>query len=222
MIISAFRKAFAQVPEPAFRKVLVRSLILTGGLFIGLLYLFGWITDGLVVSEYRWLNMIAEWGSFAAVFIVLLILFPAVSALFISLFLDDIAAAVETRFYPDDSPGTPANLGVTLLMAGQFTLILLGLNLLALPLYIILFFTSLSFFLYYGLNGYLLSREYFELVAVRHYTPKEIKAIRLENRQPLFFVGVIIAFLLSIPILNLLAPIVATAAMVHVLKHLEQ
>jgi CysZ protein len=72
------------------------------------------------------------------------------------------------------------------------------------------------------LNGYLLSREYFELVAVRHFGPKEIKAIRLENRRTLFFTGVIIAFLLSIPILNLLAPIVATAAMVHVLKHLEQ
>jgi CysZ protein len=222
MIFSAFRKAFAQLPEPAFRKVLVRSLILTGGLFVGLLFLFGWATDNLIVSEYGWLNMIAEWGSFAAVFLVLLILFPAISALFISFFLDDIAEAVEARFYPHDRLGRSANLGVTLIMAGQFTLVMLVLNLLALPLYLILFFTSLSFFLYYGLNGYLLSREYFELVAVRHYDAKDIKAIRLENRRTLFFTGVIIAFLLSIPILNLLAPIVATAAMVHVLKHLEQ
>jgi len=223
MLITSFQRALSQLPEPAFRKVLLRSLLLTGGLFIALLVGFGWLVDDLVVSTYSWLNTLAELGSFAAFFVVLLILFPAVSALFISFYLDDIAAAVEARYYPHDKTGSSARLSTTLWMAAQFGAILIVLNLLALPFYLLfLIFAPISMIIYYSLNGYLLSREYFELVAIRHHEAAAVKIMRKSHRRELFLCGVVIAFLLSVPIVNLIAPIFATAFMVHVLKHLEQ
>ncbi len=223
MLISSFQMALSQLPEPAFRKVLVRSLLLTGGLFVGLMVMFGWLVGDLFIFDYDWLNTLAELGSFAIFFLVLLILFPAISALFISFYLDDIAEAVEQRFYPGDKPGRSAKLSVSLWMAAQFAAVLIVLNLIALPFYLLfLIFAPISMILYYSLNGYLLSREYFELVAIRHHDASDVKDLRKSNRRDLFLCGVVIAFLLSIPIVNLVAPIIATAAMVHVLKHLEQ
>jgi CysZ protein len=70
-------------------------------------------------------------------------------------------------------------------------------------------------FVFYAVNGYLLGREYFELVALRRADIAEVRALRDVYRGRLFVAGVIIAVLLTVPLVNLLAPIVGTAAMVH-------
>ena len=46
----------------------------------------------------------------------------------------------------------------------------------------------------------------------------EAKALRKARRGPLFLTGVLIALLLTVPVVNLLAPIIATAAMVHLFE----
>jgi len=63
-----------------------------------------------------------------------------------------------------------------------------------------------------------LSREYFELVALRRLTTQDANAMRLRWRAPLFFAGAGFAFMLTVPILNLIAPILATAATVHLFE----
>ena len=72
------------------------------------------------------------------------------------------------------------------------------------------------------MNGYLLSREYFELVALRRIGPVEARALRKAHRGRLFVAGVIITLLLTVPGVNLLAPVVATAAMVHLFEDCRQ
>jgi uncharacterized protein involved in cysteine biosynthesis len=67
-------------------------------------------------------------------------------------------------------------------------------------------------------NGYLLSREYFELVALRHMGLTEAKALRKKNAFQLFLTGVLVAFMLTVPMVNLLAPIIATGMMVHLFE----
>ena len=76
----------------------------------------------------------------------------------------------------------------------------------------------LYFLLFYCVNGYLLSREYFELVCQRHMAPADIRKARKGAGGRLMLVGIVIAFLLTIPVVNFLAPLIATAAMVHVYK----
>jgi CysZ protein len=229
VITSAFSRAFRQLPDPKFRSVLLRGLAMTIGVFVvlyfpadyGITYLeaaaetaandsLGWFL-GSIVGFLAW---IAGWGTFI---IVLYVLFPAIASFFIALFLDDIAEAVEKRYYPTDPPGQSADLLPSLAVAFRFTLVLIGLNLLLL---VFLLLGPIYPLVYYVVNGYLLSREYFELVSLRHNDPKTIRTVRRTGGMRLLLAGVIIAFLMTIPLVNLITPLVATAVMVHMFKTL--
>lgn len=217
-MFTPFAKAFQQLPEPAFRSVLFKSLALTVAVLLGAWFGAQYLVQAYTSFESEWLQTFAEWAGFAIFLVALSVLFPAIATLFISLFLDDIADAVERRHYPQDPTGKAAPLVASLLLSMRFVLVMLVLNILALPLYLI---PAINLFVFYGLNGYLLSREYFELVSIRHMPVSDVRALRRAHRGRLFLVGVVIAFLMTVPIVNLIAPIVATAAMVHVYKTLS-
>ena len=72
--------------------------------------------------------------------------------------------------------------------------------------------------LFYLLNGYLFGREYFELVAVRRLDREEMKRLWLSRKRQFMLAGVVITFLFSVPIVNLIAPVVGTAFMVHLFQ----
>ena len=104
-----------------------------------------------------------------------------------------------------------------------FIAISLALNILALPLYLLLLFLPpFNLFVFYLLNGYLLGREYFEIVAVRRLDMATAKLLRRTYRGRVFMTGVVIALLLTVPLVNLITPIVATAFMLHVFEGLRR
>jgi uncharacterized protein involved in cysteine biosynthesis len=92
------------------------------------------------------------------------------------------------------------------------------LNLLALPLYV--FMPGLNFFVFLGLNGYLFGRQYFEVVALRRLDMAATRAVRHRFGVRIFAGGVVIAGLFAMPFVNLLAPVIATAFMVHLCARL--
>jgi CysZ protein len=165
-----------------------------------------------------WIDGIIELLSGALVVVILILLLMPVSALFAGLFLEEVAAAVEEQHYPGDVVGRDQPFFQGLWIALKFTTVLILLNLAALPLY---FIPVVNIFVYWGLNGYLLGREYFELVALRHREVEATRTLRRQNRGRVFASGVAAAALASIPILNLLTPFFATALMVHVHKQVE-
>lgn len=191
---------------------------MTVAVFVALYFAADYGISSIQVAEdswLYWLTQLAAWGTFILAGFVL---FPAVASFFIALFLDDIADAVERRHYPADPPGKSANLGPSLAVAFRFSLALIALNIL------LLFFLLLGPIyplVYYLVNGYLLSREYFELVSLRHNDPKTIRTVRKTGGLRLLMAGIAIAFLMTIPLLNLVMPLVATAVMVHFFKTLS-
>src|SRR5260370_19728870 len=94
------------------------------------------------------------------------------------------------------------------------------LNLLALPLYLI--FPGINLFLFLALNGYLLGRGYFEVIALRRLDAAAAKAVRTRFAGRVFLGGVVIAGLFALPLVNLVAPVIATAFMVHVFEALPR
>jgi CysZ protein len=92
-------------------------------------------------------------------------------------------------------------------------------NILALFLLLIPGVNLIAFYL--G-NGYLLGREYFELAAMRHMPAAEAKQLRKANRVTVLLCGLIIAGIASVPILNLITPLFATAFMVRIYKRLAR
>ena len=216
-MIAAFAKAVQQLFDPTFRRVLWRAIGLSLIVFAALL--FGLSQAMEMLPSFDW--ALLDWVAKAAVWLggigLTVLFFPAVATLFIAIYLDDIAQAVERRHYPDDPPGQAVPLGRSIVLSIRFALLVIALNILVLPLY--LFIVSLPL-IFYSLNGYLLGREYFELVARRHVDESTVQQMRKLHGFRVFIAGVVSAVLLTVPLVNLLAPIVATAAMVHLFKRL--
>lgn len=222
MIAGALRQAVAQLPDTSFRQVLVRSLLISIAVF-ALLAAALWLGLMLIPDGgHTWIDWLVGFASGIGFFVLMLLLFPAVMTAAIGLFLDDIADAVERRWYPQEAPGRALALWPALWGSLRFLGVVLLVNLLLLPVYaILLFFPPLLYGLSLLVNGWLVSREYFEQVAWRYMSHAEATQMRRRYRGDLWLCGVVIVLLLTIPLVNFLVPIVATAFMVHVYKRLR-
>jgi uncharacterized protein involved in cysteine biosynthesis len=235
-MFAALAKAFGQLSDPAFRRVLVRSVLAALVVFVavwvaawfGLSWageaLSGWLAaqepGGFWVEVVGWVFGAA---GVMGVLIASFFLFPGVMLVALTLMLDDIAQAVERRHYPELPPARAQPLGEAVLAALAFAVVMLLLNLLALPFYLLLLFVPpLNLFVFYLLNGYLLGREYFELVAARRFDAAGVRRLRRKYRGRVMLAGVVIAFLLTVPIVNLVTPIVAAGFMLHVFERLRR
>jgi uncharacterized protein involved in cysteine biosynthesis len=235
-MFSALAKAFGQLSDPAFRRVLVRSVLAALVVFIavwiaawfGLSWvgeaLSGWVAEqepgGFWVEVFDWVFGAA---GVVGVLVASFFLFPGVMVVALTFMLDDIAEAVERRHYPELGPAREQPIGEAVVAALVFAAVTLLLNLLALPFYLLLLFLPpLNLFVFYLLNGYLLGREYFELVAARRFDAAGMGRLRRKYRGRVMLAGVVIAFLLTVPIVNLVTPVVATGFMLHVFERLRR
>ncbi|MFQ5773369.1 MAG: EI24 domain-containing protein [Kiloniellaceae bacterium] len=235
-MLSALAKAFAQASDPAFRRVFLLSVAASLAVFAVLWALawFGlsWAGEGLsawVAAREPggfWVRVF-EWifgaAAVAAVLVTSFFLFPAVMVAVMSLLLEGVAAAVERRHYPGLPPPRVQPILEAVLAGLVFAGVSLALNLLAVPLYLLLLFVPpLNLFVFYLLNGYLLGREYFELVAARRFDMATVKRLRRAHRGRVLLAGIVIAFLLTVPLVNLAMPIVAAGFMLHVFEGLRR
>ena len=222
-MISAFAKAIAQLPEPEFRRALLLSLLLSLVVLAGLAGVVWWALYDLGVLSLGWpFSWFVEGAVWLVFGVVTLVLFPAVVTTFVAFFLEGVVKAVEDKHYPNDPPGHDVPIGRSLVVGINYTLVLVAVNLVGLILYLPLsFFPIFSLVVFSLLNGYLLGREYFELVALRHLDDETARTMRRRHSWRLTAVGTVIAFLFPIPILNLVMPLIAAAAMVHVFKRLQ-
>jgi CysZ protein len=144
-----------------------------------------------------------------------LFLMPAVTAFVGSFFVDEVADAVERKNYPADAPGRALPVMKALIEGIKIALLALLVYLGALPF---LFFAGFGVVILFLASAYLLSREYFELAAMRFRPPREAVALRKANSGYVFLAGMVIALFVSIPVVNLATPVFAMAFMVHVHK----
>jgi uncharacterized protein involved in cysteine biosynthesis len=210
-------RALAQLGDPRIRAVLIKSALATLALLLACGAGVGYLVAHFIVPEDwpRWLGGVIGWLAWAALS---WIFFSALATLVVSLFLDDAAAAVEARHYPGLPPARRQGAGELLREGLRFALVSILANLVALPVYLLV--PAINLLVFYGLNGYLLSREYFELAAFRRLPPREGRRLRRSHPARLLLVGVVIAFLLTVPVVNLIAPVLATSLMVHVYHRL--
>jgi len=142
---------------------------------------------------------------------------PPVAALVGSFFVDDVAETVERENYPAEPVGTALPLLPAVIEGLKIALLSLIVYLVALPFVL---FAGFGFLILLAANAYLLSREYFELAAMRFRTPAEARMMRKANAGYIFMAGLVIAVFVSIPILNFATPVFAMAFMVHIHKKL--
>ena len=216
-MIAAALLALQDALSPQFRKVLWKALGLAILLFIGILVALEVTISILVAFPWPWLETILAIATGLGVFAAFFFLMAPVTALFAGLFLDDIAELVEKRDYPADTPGKPLATATALITGIQFGLLVLMVNILLLPT---LFIGIGAVMMVIG-NAYLLGREYFSMIAMRHMPAREAKALRKENASRVFAAGLIPAGLALIPVVNLFVPLFATSYFVHIYKKVQ-
>ncbi|WP_142849171.1 EI24 domain-containing protein [Telmatospirillum sp. J64-1] len=218
-MFTALFRGFAQLSDPRCRRIiwigiavaLLVQVLLTAGLY--------WLLSSTAFFQIGWLDLTTDILGVLAVFVLSLFLFPSVVTAVAGLLLDDVARAAENRHYPDLPPVRDQSLAEGIGAGLRLAALGIALNLLVLPLY---FIPVVNVMVLYGLNGYLLGREYFEVVALRRLDPGQARSLRLAHRGYLWICGAIITFLLTLPLVNLVAPVVATAFMLHIFEALRR
>lgn len=228
MIFSDFSKAVSQLGDPRFRRVLFLGLGLTLGLLFGMYFVFvelmQWVTPDTVtlpwIGEITWIDSAISGAGIILMMGLSVFLMVPVASAFTGLFLDEVSEAVEERYYPS-LPKVP---GVSIMDGLGDALGFLGVlvlaNILALVLYILLPpFAPIIFWL---LNGFLLGREYFQLVAMRRIGKAKAKVMRRKHIVEIWAAGALMAVPLTIPLVNLLIPVLGAATFTHLYHRLSQ
>jgi len=144
---------------------------------------------------------------------------PVASAI-TSMFLDEVADAVENQHYPNLPRTSPLPFGDALRETVNFLGVLIGANILAIVLYLL--FAPAALFIFWGLNGFLLGREYFTMVAQRWVDRAEANRLRRQFSGTIWTAGVLMTMPLSIPLLNLIIPILGAATFTHLFHALTK
>lgn len=224
MIFTAFANAVAQMGDARFLRVLGMGLGLTIGLLVAITTVFLWFIGLFVpetvniwwIGEVTWLSSVASAAGIFMMMVLSVFLMVPVASAFTGFFLDEVAEAVEEKHYPHLTSAKPVGLGENIRESLSFLGVMIGANLLAL----ILYFTPLAPFVFWGLNGFLLGREYFFMVAVRHLGRDAARQARARNMPVIWFAGILMVMPLSIPIVNLLIPILGVATFTHLFHQL--
>jgi uncharacterized protein involved in cysteine biosynthesis len=233
-MLDAAAKALAQIFSPGLRKILLRAiglaLVLIIVLAVALQRLLVWLAgegeqwaQGTLGAGWATpLNVLYWIFSIAAslgIVVGAVFLMPAVSSFVGSSFVDDIAEEVERAYYGHEPPGAPVALPRSVLEGAKTAGLAVLVYLVALPFLLV---AGLGVVIFFLAAAFLLSREYFELAAMRFRPPAEAKALRQAHRGTVFAAGLLIALFVSIPIINLATPLFGMALMVHMHKRLTR
>lgn len=221
MILASFFKAIAQLPDPRFRSVLWRGIGLTiallVGLYAGLLWLIEWLTEEPItlpgVGEVTWVGDLLGWGSLGLIIVMSVFLMVPVASAITSIFLDEVAQAVEDKHFPNLPDVPHVTFWDGLRDTVNFLGVLIVANIFAFVLYAILPFAAI--FIFYALNGFLLGQEYFQLAAMRRIGRARAKELRKQHQAKIWLAGCLMAVPLSFPLVNLVIPILGAATFTH-------
>jgi CysZ protein len=214
-MLTALRLALADLLRPEQRGPVLASIGLAVALLVALCLGAALLLSSIHLAGISWLDTTIEIAGSLAALVLAWALFPAMTMLILGFFLDRVVAAVERRHYPELPPARRIGIGEALASALRILALAVIVNLVLLPVY---FLPPINLFIYYGLNGYVVGREYFELVALRRLDGAAARAMWRWHRGRLVLAGVVIVFLLSLPLFNLVAPVVAAAFMLHVFE----
>lgn len=222
IILNAFFAALGQIGDPKFRAVLVRGVGLTILLLIAACAGAIWFINSLsgdeislpFVGAVPWLNDVLNYSGILLVLVLPVFLMVPVASAITSIFLDEVAQAVEDKHYPS-LPSTPKIPFSEALKDGlSFMGVLIVANLLALILYAI--FTPFAPFIFWAMNGFLLGREYFTLAAMRRLGREGARKLRAKHAMTIWVAGTLMAIPLSVPLVNLVIPILGAATFTHI------
>jgi CysZ protein len=211
---AAILLAFAQIGDPAFRRPLVLG-VLGAAVALGLLTWGAVAAAAWAAGGEGWLSWLAEIGGGLAAVLLAWWLFLPVSAAIAAQLVEPVAAAVERRHYPFLAPAKGASIAAQVAFGLGFGLKLLVLQIVLLPLF---FIPVLGFGLALLIAAYALGAGMVVQTAMLRMDTRAAKAAWRSRRWSGWLLGLVLAAMALVPLLNLLVPVIGTAAAVHLLQ----
>ena len=225
MVLRALILAWGDLLRPRIFGVVALGTVLTLLLFVALQAAAFWAIHSFAPQSITlpWLgpvdiNAVLSWGSLILFPIMSIFLMAPVAAGFAGLFAERVAEAVEQIHYPA-ATGLPVDFMDGLLESLAVVGAIIAVTLVTLML--TPFLGPLASVLFYLGNGWLLGREFFQMAARRHLHAAQASALRRRMAVQATLLGVLIALLLTVPLLNITVPVLAAAGFTH-LYHLSQ
>lgn len=216
MIGSAIAAA-AEIFSPPFRAVLVKTIGLTILLLVFCAIGLEKLAMAYLVTPWHWASTLIQILAGLGLVVAVAVLVTPVSLVVAGFFFDQLADHVETDLAGPAGRGRALPIGEATWIGLKFGLVSLGVNLAALLLLLVPGVNAVAFF---GANAYLIGRGFFELAALRYRPLAEVRELRQRHSLRIFGAGCLCAALASVPILNLLTPLFATALLVRVAQPL--
>ncbi|MCQ0971176.1 EI24 domain-containing protein [Paracoccus sp. TK19116] len=215
----AILSGWGDLLRPRILGLVLLSMVLTLVLFVafqaGIVFLLRAFVPGSISVPFLGsvdLGDTLGWGSLALFPVMGFFLMAPVAAAFCGLFAERVADAVEAQHYPE-TRGQSLDFADGLLESLAVGAAVLGVAIVSLILMPVLGPFAPVFF--YGVNGWLLGREFFQMAARRHLAEPQATALRKANATTVTWTGVMIAFLLTVPVVNVAIPALAAATFTH-------
>jgi len=226
-MLGDFFRALGQLGDRRFRSVLWRGIGLTLALLVAVYVLVlnairVFVPDQVTlpwIGPVGGIDAVLSWGSIPVILLASVFLMVPVASAFTGFFLEDVAEAVEDRHYPALPALTPVPFLTTVLDSMVFFGVLVLANLLALAIYP--FAGPLAPVLFWVVNGYLLGREYFTMVAMRRVGRAGARMLRRRHAGESWLTGTLMAAPMSLPLVNLLIPVLGIATFTHLFHRLQ-
>ncbi|WP_108721684.1 EI24 domain-containing protein [Neptunicoccus sediminis] len=219
-----FAKALGQIGDPKFRSVLLRGIGLTvlllAGVTTGVQFLLPESVSLPWFGEIGWLSTLLSGFVLVAMIGLSVILMVPVASLFTGFFLDQVMDAVEAKHFPALEPASSVSFTETLMDALGFFGLLVVVNLLALVIYLLS--TLAAPLVFWAVNGVMLGREYFQMVAMRRLGRAGAKQLRARHRGQIWLAGALMAIPLTVPIVNLVIPVLGVATFTHLFHRVNK
>jgi uncharacterized protein involved in cysteine biosynthesis len=219
-MIQAILMAFQSLADSRVQRLLIRVILLTLLAFLILGFAMwwvmswgmGWIGAGHIGVSASDASVFGAFLAAATTLLSTVLLFRIVAITITWIFADDIIDAVEDRHYPKHAmTGKRPGLASGAAMALRSVARVIGYNLLALPVYLLLLFTGIGTAIAFLLvNALLLGRDLEDMLVARH--GKEHGQMR---KLPRLLLGLTGTVGMMVPFFNLIVPVLATATAVH-------
>lgn len=213
-MITAVTLALSQLGDPAFRRPLLWGVlgaaVAAGLLLWGAIEGAAWLAGGP-----GWLSWLAQAGGGLAALVLAWWLFLPVAAAIAAQLVEPVAAAVERRHYPGLPPPQGASVAAQVAFGLRFGLRLLLLQILLLPL---LFVPVVGFVAALFVSAHALGSGMVQQTALLRMDMAAARATWRRLRFSGWALGLVLALMALVPILNLFVPVIGTAAAVHLLR----
>lgn len=219
IVLRALTLGWGDLLRPRILSLALAGIGLTLVLFVVLQAVTFWVIRVLTPGSLTlpWFGTIdvgntLSWGSLALFPLIGFFLMAPVAAGFAGLFAERVSDAVEEIHYPDRR-GQPLDFADGLLEALAVMAAVIGVAILSLIL--TPFLGPLAPVLFYGANGWLLGREFFQMAARRHLHEAQASELRRRNTGRVTAAGAMVAIALTVPVVNIAVPLLAAAAFTH-------